>query len=97
MQTSLPKGIMKNTAHSASEKTNPNKAKQTQFQRQRRKVGCVDEWMRKWSRKDSERLISRDKPGFVVFFLDPGGRIYTIIWSSLMDLSYEGRKHIGVS
>ena len=58
---------------------------------------CVNEWMRKWPRKDSERLISRDKPGFVVFFLDPGGKIHTIIWSLLMDLSYEGRKDIGVS
>ena len=32
MQTSWPKGIMKNTVFSASGKTNPNKAKQTQFQ-----------------------------------------------------------------
>jgi hypothetical protein len=37
-------------------------------------------------------------PGKIVkglFFLDPGGRIHTIIRASLMELSYEGRKDIG--
>jgi hypothetical protein len=30
-------------------------------------------------------------------FLDLGGREHIIIWSSLMELSYERRKYVGVS
>jgi hypothetical protein len=42
MQTSLPQRIMKKTALSASDKTKPNKAKQTQFQRQRNAAAYED-------------------------------------------------------
>jgi len=35
--------------------------------------------------------------GICGFFLDVGGREHIIIWSSLMELSNQGRKYVGVS
>ncbi len=35
--------------------------------------------------------------GICGFFLDVGGREHIIILSSLMELSYEGKKYVGVS